>query len=89
MRNFFMKFFVGLLSIPVLLSAQGQTGMIQGTIYEHSRMEPLGNVNVMLLDTQLGTVSNSNGRFTLHSVPTGEYTILLSHIGYSQVEKGV
>jgi iron complex outermembrane receptor protein len=64
------------------LNAQ-QTGSISGTVVDKETKRPLEAANVTLAGTTLGTSSGTDGSFRLDNVPAGEYTVLVSYVGYT------
>lgn len=64
--------------------AFGQTGSISGKV--SSKGTPVELANVGLLSTTHGDVSDANGSFNIEA-PYGEYTIVVSMIGYERVTK--
>ncbi|MEO0095061.1 MAG: TonB-dependent receptor [candidate division WOR-3 bacterium] len=61
-------------------------GKIQGVVYDAETEEPLPYVNVVVLNTELGTATDDNGRFYILNVPSGKYTIEVSCLGYQTVK---
>ncbi len=55
---------------------------LKGVVRDADRGQPVYLVNVTLEDTAFGAVSAPDGVFTLESIPSGTYTLLLRHIGY-------
>lgn len=87
MKNFnCMNKTIGLIVIlllkPMLSSAQEST--ITGVIYSDGN--PVSFVNIGLLHTNKGAVSNNRGEFKIKNVPAGSYTLSASHIGYDHFE---
>lgn len=60
-------------------------GSITGTTYEKETGEFLPWVSVMVQGTVLGTSSDSEGRFELLHLESGEYTLYFRLIGYKNV----
>ena len=58
-----------------------QQARITGTVTDASTGEALAGVNVTIEGTTIGTISNSNGRFTLDA-PKPNSVLVLSFIGY-------
>jgi TonB-linked SusC/RagA family outer membrane protein len=54
---------------------------IRGTVTDANTGEPLPGVNIIVEGTTLGTISDSNGGYSI-SVPDTEATLLFSFIGY-------
>lgn len=67
-----------LLLLPVLLSAQTRT--ISGTVSDQTPGKPLPGVNVMIKNTQTGTVTDIDGRFSLQARDAD--TLMFNFIGY-------
>jgi len=57
------------------------SGKISGKIV-NERGEPLPGANIKILDTYLGVVSNSDGRFEFNNLKSSKYTFCISFIGY-------
>lgn len=63
-------------------AAQGEPYRIQGTVVDATTQRPLPNVSVQLGGTQLGTLTDQNGRYTLLArVDGGPYTLRFRQIG--------
>ncbi|KAB2921951.1 MAG: TonB-dependent receptor plug domain-containing protein [Bacteroidetes bacterium] len=61
----------------------GTTGKIAGTVTDGRSGEPLPGVNIVLVGTTYGAVSDFEGNFIIINLPPGTYTIRASAIGYS------
>lgn len=60
--------------------------IVRGTILEQNSQSPLPGVNVVMKGTNIGTVSNDEGAFSL-TLPEGVKSILVfSYIGYRSIE---
>ncbi|MBI3005247.1 MAG: TonB-dependent receptor, partial [Ignavibacteriales bacterium] len=78
------------LILPIALStilfqfalAQQKTGLISGEVRDASTKQPLPMANVFVVGTSFGAASDENGRFIIRDVPTGNYEIRSSYIGY-------
>jgi iron complex outermembrane receptor protein len=82
----FLSFILSLFTLNAV-AQQSTRGNIHGQIItlEH---KPAENVNVVLKDTRFGTLSDENGNYSFR-VPTGTYTIVISHIGAKNQEKQI
>ena len=57
-------------------------GSISGKITDTSTNEGLPNLNIYFSRTTLGTSSDYNGMYNIKNLPVGEYTLVVSMIGY-------
>lgn len=81
MNNRFTKvFFLFMISLPALLSAQ--KGIIRGQVIEAETGETLFSANVIIKGTQNGATTDFDGKFELKADP-GTYTVEVSFIGLS------
>ncbi len=65
---------------------------ITGTIIDAKTQEPLPFVNVVVKygnGTVKGTTTDFDGNFVLKGVPAGEYTIIVSSVGYGKLEQRI
>lgn len=69
----------------------GQTSLntIRGVIKDASTLTPLRSVNVMIVETSGGTVSDQEGKFTITGLSQGNYTLRASMTGYKTQRKNV
>jgi iron complex outermembrane receptor protein len=83
-------------SIPVLAQnnsgttkvfAQQVKGTIKGRVTENGN-QPVESASVTLKGTRYGTTTNENGDFSFRA-PSGNYTIVISHIGHVRQEAQV
>jgi outer membrane receptor for ferrienterochelin and colicins len=80
-----LKFrYIILLIVPILFSSQLKSQAIRGTVYEYGdpKPTPLPGVNIYWSGTQLGTVSDEDGQFSL-AAPEDAHMLIFSFIGYS------
>ena len=82
-------FLVVIFSGAVAASAQETGQGIRGTIRDSATTEPLGNVNIKLLNTTRGAVSDYDGNFSIGRIDPGTYRIRISIVGYETVEETV
>jgi hypothetical protein len=73
-----------LLSIPAVGQPEGRA---QGRVIAIKTQEPLRQVNVLVLDTKRGSVTDSLVAFVIESVPPGVYRLRFSLLGYEPVIK--
>lgn len=70
-----------LLLFPLALLAQ-QKGTIRGFIYDKQNGEPVLFTPVFLKGTQLGSLTDVNGFYSISDVPVGNYELMVSTIGF-------
>ncbi|MBX2977394.1 MAG: carboxypeptidase-like regulatory domain-containing protein, partial [Ignavibacteriaceae bacterium] len=63
------------------LHANSESGNLKGSVKEGS--VPIPGVNILLVDTPFGTVTDLKGNYNLRSIPVGNYRIRFSAIGYA------
>lgn len=78
------------LALPALLHAQGRSATVEGTVRDAASSRPLEAVQVYVIGTSIGAVTNAQGQYRL-IVPnvTAEYRTELRArtIGYTQVTR--
>lgn len=62
-------------------------GTIEGTVQDAATQTVLPGVNVMVLNTTLGAVTDENGKFIIKNIPVGNYSVQFRLIGYSPITK--
>jgi outer membrane receptor protein involved in Fe transport len=65
-----------------LFIVTGITGKIQGVVTDQNTNEPIPYVNILVLNTEIGTATDDDGNFFILNVPPGRYTIEVSCLGY-------
>lgn len=68
--------------------AQDKSGSIQGSVITSDNF-PASNVSVVLKNTKLGTATDNDGDFEFARLKAGEYTIVVSLVGYETLEQSV
>ncbi|MBN2282228.1 MAG: TonB-dependent receptor [Candidatus Marinimicrobia bacterium] len=81
-----MKKLTVLLFLPILMFAMGN---VNGYLHDSATGEPLIYANVMLANTNYGTASDVHGYYVISGVPSGTYKLIVSMMGYEQVEKEI
>ena len=81
MRRVLLLFF-GLFCFYVNVKAQNMT--ISGTVVSNSDKQPIPGVSVKIEGTNIGTQTQTNGKFSLQA-PTGA-TLVFSYMGYSPMK---
>jgi hypothetical protein len=71
-------FTLSLFVLPVIIMAQYK---VSGVVMDEKTQQPLAGASVFCQNTTIGTLTNSNGEFSI-SVPSGGYDIVVSYSGY-------
>lgn len=64
------------------LLAQTFTQKVRGAVIDSDTRQPLQGANLVLVDTDLGAVTDSLGQFVIADVPIGRYQLQVSYLGY-------
>ncbi|MFQ5864342.1 MAG: TonB-dependent receptor domain-containing protein [bacterium] len=78
-----------ILSVIAVEVSFAQTGEIKGQITDAQTGEPIANVNVALQGTSLGAATSNSGTFFIKRVPVGEYSLIVSRIGYQTAQRTI
>jgi len=70
-----------LLVLTVRLAARN-TGSIRGQVVDAETRLPLFGTNVLVLGTETGAATDTNGEYTIENVPVGTYRLRFTYIGY-------
>ena len=74
------------LPVPVLAQA---TGAVTGVVRDRSTLQPMNGVQITVVGTQRGGVSDARGRFLIQNVPAGQQTLEAVFIGYGSAQQPV
>ena len=72
------------LFLMISINISGQSGKIQGRIYDIISNEPLPFANIIIAGTNTGTTSDLDGNFTFTGVNPGFIQLIASYVGYKQ-----
>ncbi|HSH64282.1 MAG TPA: TonB-dependent receptor plug domain-containing protein, partial [Bacteroidia bacterium] len=75
-----------ILAITVSSFAQTDKGTISGKIKDKTG-KPVELANVQVANTAFGTFTDENGKFTVKNIPQGEYTVIVSIIGFEAIKQ--
>ncbi|HEY9167657.1 MAG TPA: TonB-dependent receptor [Candidatus Kryptonia bacterium] len=75
---------ISMIMTLIAASANAQSrSKIQGTVKDAKTGEPLIGVNVLVVGTTLGAVTDIDGNYFIVNVPVGTYDVRASMVGYS------
>ena len=85
---------IGVLSLGLLLgsgtaAAQAQQASVTVRVTEAGSGSPISDAQVFILGTNLGGLTNQEGRFNLRNVPLGAQQLRVIRIGYSEVKRPI
>ncbi|MDB4882255.1 MAG: TonB-dependent outer membrane protein SusC/RagA [Gemmatimonadetes bacterium] len=69
--------------------AQGSVGSVSGTVLERGSERPLQGVQVRVVGTQRGGVTDATGRYRIANVATGTAQLVAQQIGYGPQPRSV
>ena len=78
--------FIFLLQLGFIVNAQMRS--IKGTVLSAQNNQPVAGASVRVKGKSIGTATGNDGSFSLN-IPGGNTTLVISYIGYDQVEKAV
>lgn len=70
-------------ALPTMASAQ-PTGRIEGRMFDGSTGEPLVGGQVVIAETDLGSVTRPDGTFFIEGVPAGVQSVSAEYLGYEE-----
>jgi len=86
MKPIIIFVFAVLLSIG--LKAQTNKGFIRGSI-QNSKQELLSGISIQLESTKQGAITNEDGFYEIKNIVPGNYTLIISSIGYTLSKENV
>lgn len=63
-------------------TALGDNGMITGQIFDKESSQPLSGVAILIEGTDIGSITDGNGNYTLGPIEAGTYTLNFLKTGY-------
>lgn len=86
-----MRYFIFsvLLSLPFLSISQKCEATLCGTVTDAESQEPIAFAEVFIKENGLGTMTDEDGKFHIHNICEGTYTVVSQHIGCPHVAKEV
>jgi TonB-linked SusC/RagA family outer membrane protein len=66
-----------------------QTGSVQGMVVDVTTARPLAGAQVSIQGTQVGTISNAQGRYLVVNVPAGTHTLRVALVGYGTISRQI
>ncbi len=66
-----------------------QEGHIKGRVFEQGTRSPIVGANILIKNSETGTVTNSNGSFHFKALAPGNYQLIISMMGYKKKQVNV
>ena len=82
MKNIFNKYYLAFMAVVLFGNVYSQT-IISGSVMDADNMEAIPGVNVIIDGTNIGTVTDFDGNFSLNTSQDIPVTIVISYVGYS------
>lgn len=79
--------FLILLTSISLLSQNKHSGNLEGKVLDQSNKSALIGVNIFIPESELGTITNPEGKYKLVNLPAGTYTVYFTYVGYKKITK--
>lgn len=83
------KFLFTIIVLILSVSAFSQNGTIRGFVYDKESGEPIIFCNVSLKGTTLGAPTDVNGFFSIAKVPSGDYKIIITYLGFDSLQENI
>jgi TonB-linked SusC/RagA family outer membrane protein len=64
-------------------SAQAGVGTVSGVVRDAGSSQPLADVQIQLVGTQRGALSDNQGRYSISGVPAGAWVVQARRVGYA------
>ncbi|MEX2596782.1 MAG: TonB-dependent receptor [Salibacteraceae bacterium] len=85
---------IGTITLIVAICASqqmmGQTATLKGTVYDKETGETIPGATVILVGTYVGTSTDMNGTYEIKNIKSGDYSVKVSFVGYSdQLYNGI
>jgi hypothetical protein len=83
MRRSFFSLVTAVLVLASSAMAQGTVGTVSGTIRERGTERAIAGVQVRVVGTQRGAMTDAAGRYRITSVPAGSIQLATQLLGYA------
>lgn len=84
-----MKYSILIILVWISLIYAGNTGNINGFVFDDENGEALIGANVYIESSTFGTTTNFNGYYILPDIPVGEHRLICEYIGYAKYIKTI
>jgi outer membrane receptor protein involved in Fe transport len=79
--------FMLVVCFATVLSAKAQSILVGGTVKDKLTREPIPGVGITIKGTTVGTATNNSGNFSFSTTEKVPFTIVISFLGYTSIER--
>lgn len=80
----YVGFLLIFLLLPMVVSAQGLTGALAGSVHDENG-EPVIGATVIIPESRFMTITDVDGKYLLNDIPEGRVSVQISYISYETV----
>ncbi|SDC72067.1 Outer membrane receptor proteins, mostly Fe transport [Algoriphagus faecimaris] len=77
-----MKKLLLLLSLTVFVLDAFSQGIIRGRVFNPVNNDPVAYANILILETELGAITDEEGNYEIKDIPPGLYNVRASFVGF-------
>lgn len=90
MGKIYIRFIVMLVAITfTTISVFAQSIVVSGTVTDQQTKEPIPGAGVSVKGKSIGSTTDANGRFSFSTTEKAPFTVVVSYLGYSSIEREV
>lgn len=78
-------FLLLLVCAPKIFALQNNKGSLQGIIKDSKTNNSIEGVSIYIIDSKVGSSTNSLGEYYISNIKNGKHLIEVSHIGYATI----
>ncbi|MGY4385401.1 outer membrane receptor protein involved in Fe transport [Pedobacter sp. UYP24] len=88
-KTFTKAVFTLLILCVTVVFAQAQSVTISGLVIDKATNEPMPGVGITIKGKTSGTATNNNGRYSFTTTEKAPFTIVVTYVGYTSIEKEI
>lgn len=89
MRRFTKPVFLLLMLCITALCVQAQSVVISGSVIDKLSKEPVPGAGITIKGKTVGTTTNQSGKYAFSTTEKAPFTIVISFLGYTSIEKSI
>lgn len=86
---FIITILMSLYTYSAPISEKNDEASIEGHVFDARTQEPIAYASVGVKGTSIGTVTDRDGDFVIRNLRPGNYTLVITFVGYEKVEKEI